>query len=250
MSMIASLLVGFLYRESLIPHPESLIPYGQSLIPYRQSLTARQEVRSGARASGCAAGDSGHAVRECALGEPDAPNVELSDWGSAIGDQGSEIQDQGSGIRDVIDRLLAVVGGQTITLSDVNAAIQFQLVDVPAGTSDPVAYTLDRLIDRTLILAEVDRFQPPEPDPIEMTTRIDEMQRRAGSAAAFDRALAVTGRTREELRRDIRDDLRIATYINQRFGATTAVAERTAAVAGWVSDLRKRGDVTVLYRGT
>ena len=173
----------------------------------------------------------------------------MRDAGSGIEDWGLAIQGQGSGIRDVIDRLLAVVGGQTITLSDVNAAIQFQLVDVPAGTPDPVVYTLDRLIDRTLILAEVDRFQPPEPDPVEMTIRIDEIQRRAGSAAAVDHALAVTGRTRQELRRYIRDDLRMATYINQRFGATTAATERATAVAGWVGDLRKRGDVTVLYHG-
>jgi hypothetical protein len=231
MTMVASLLVALLYRESLIPESESLIPHPASPI-------AHQVAPGGARESGCVVRES-----RCPVSEA------MRDARLAIGDWGLVIQDQGSGIRDVIDRLLAVVDGQTITLSDVNAAIQFQLVDVPAGTPDPVAYTLERLIDRTLILAEVDRFQPPEPDPVEMTIRIDDMQRRAGSAAAFDHALAVTGRTREELRRYIRDDLRIATYINQRFGATTAVAERTAAVAGWVGDLRKRGDVTVLYRG-
>ena len=58
---------------------------------------------------------------------------------------------------------------------------------------------LDRLIDRTLMLAEVDRFQPPEPAPVEITLRIDELEQRAGSPAAFDKALAVTGMTREQL---------------------------------------------------
>ena len=82
-----------------------------------------------------------------------------------------------------------------------------------------------------------------------MTIRIDDLERRAGSTAAFDKALSVTGTTREELRRHIRDDLRITTYLNQRFGATTATADRRAAIATWVAELRRRADVTVPYQG-
>ncbi len=147
---------------------------------------------------------------------------------------------------DVIDRIMAVVAGQPITLSDVSAARQFGLTPVPPGTPDPVAYTVERLIERTLILAEVERFQPPEPDPIEMTVRIDELERRAGSAAAFEKTLAVVGMTRDQLRRRFRDDLRITTYLNQRFGANTAEAERQAAIKTWTQELRKRAAVTVL----
>lgn len=171
------------------------------------------------------------------------------------------MRDQGSGIRDseirdsevrdseVIDRIMAVVGGQPITLSDVTAALQFYLIEAPPGTRDALAYTVDRLIERRLVLAEVERFQPPEPDPIEMTIRIDELERRAVSTAAFDKALAVTGMTRDQLRRYLRDDLRITTYLNQRFGANTDAKERQAAIKTWVSELRKRADVTVLYLG-
>jgi hypothetical protein len=154
-----------------------------------------------------------------------------------------------AGRAEIIDRIMAVVGGHTIMLSDVHAALQFHLVEPPAGTADPLAFTLDRLIERTLMLYEVDRFQPPEPDPVMMTIRIDDLERRAGSTAAFDKALSVTGTTREELRRHIRDDLRITTYLNQRFGATTATADRRAAIATWVAELRRRADVTVPYQG-
>ena len=149
---------------------------------------------------------------------------------------------------DVIDRIMAVVGTQPITLSEVAAAQEFQLIDVPAGSGDPRAYVLERLIDRTLMLTEVDRFQPPEPDPIEITIRVDRMQERAGSAAAFEQALAVTGTTREQLRRFVRDSLRTQTYVNQRFGAIPDAADRSAAVAAWIADLRRRAQVTVLYR--
>jgi hypothetical protein len=148
---------------------------------------------------------------------------------------------------EIIDRIMAVVGPQPITLTDVSTAQQFHLVEVPAGSGDPRAYVLDRLIDRSLMLTEVERFQPPEPDPIEITLRIDQMQQRAGSAAEFDRTLAVTGATRDQLRRFVRDSLRTETYVNQRFGAILDPAERAAAVAAWIGDLRRRAPITVLY---
>jgi hypothetical protein len=147
---------------------------------------------------------------------------------------------------DVIDRIVAVVAGQPILLSDVTAARQFQLVEIPAGATDPIAYTAERLIDRTVMLAEVERFQPPEPDPIEMTIRVDALERRAGSAAAFDRLLSITGMTRDDLRRYLRNDLRITTYLNQRFGANADAADREAAIRTWLAELRKRAGVTVL----
>lgn len=149
---------------------------------------------------------------------------------------------------EVIDRIMAVVAGQPVTLSDVNAALLFQLTPAPAGTRDPLAFALDRLIDRHLMLSEVDRFQPPEPAPVEINLRIQEIEQRMGAPAAFDRALAVTGTTREELRRHIRDDLRIATYLNQRFGANPDLAERATAIAAWVGELRRRAEITVQYQ--
>jgi hypothetical protein len=153
----------------------------------------------------------------------------------------------GAAQADVIDRIMAVVSGRTITLSDVTAALQLHLVETPAATKDPAAYAVERLVERTLILAEVERFQPPEPDPIEITIRVDALERAAGSAAAFAKLLAVTGMTRDQLRRHIRDDLRITTYLNQRFGGTDT-AERQASVQAWIAELRKRADVTVLRK--
>lgn len=149
---------------------------------------------------------------------------------------------------EIIDRIMAVAGAQPITLSEVVAARQFQLVEVPAGTKDATGYVLDRLIDRSLMLTEVDRFQPPEPDPTEITRRIDEMRAHVGSAESFEKGLAVTGTTLEQLRRFVRDSLRMDTYLNQRFGTLIDPAERQAAVSGWIADLRRRARITVLYR--
>ena len=146
----------------------------------------------------------------------------------------------------IIDRLAAVVAGQPITLSDVDAALEFHLVDVPADEPNRTAAALQKLIDRSLILTEVDRFQPPAPDPGEITSRVAAIRQQAGSAAAFARKLAVVGMTEDQLQRFIRDDLRTTTYLNQRFGDSPA---RAQAVAAWVSELRRRNEVTVLYHG-
>jgi hypothetical protein len=148
----------------------------------------------------------------------------------------------------VIDRIMAVVSSQPIMLSDVTAAQQFHLVEVPAGTADPTQYVLRQLIRRTLMLAEVDRLQPPTPDESEITVRVDAMEKQAGSPAAFDRALAMTGMTRDQLRHFIRDDLRIRTYLLERFGADRPAAEFTASVDAWVADLRRRTQISVLYQ--
>lgn len=149
---------------------------------------------------------------------------------------------------EVIDRIMAVVGQQPITLSDVTGALQFQLVEVPAGSADRTGEALDRLIDRSLMLTEVDRFQPPEPDASEIAARIDRMEARAGSPAAFEKSLTVTGLTRDQLRQFVRDNLRITTYLNRRFGAVLDPRERESAIAAWIAELRRRAQLTVLYR--
>ena len=143
----------------------------------------------------------------------------------------------------VIDRLAAIVAGQPITLSDVNAALEFHLVDVPQDAPNRREAAVQKLVDRALMLAEVDRFQPPEPDPAEITSRVDALRRQAGSDAAFTREMEVDGMTQDRLRRFIRDDLRISTYLNQRFGDSPT---RAQSVAAWVGDLRRRNEVTIL----
>src|SRR5688572_16286271 len=64
---------------------------------------------------------------------------------------------------EIIDRVLAVAAGNLIMLSDVNAARDLGLI-VPGEAADPSREILSRLIDRALVLAEVDRYAPPEPE--------------------------------------------------------------------------------------
>lgn len=146
---------------------------------------------------------------------------------------------------EIIDRVLAVVAGQPVTLSDVNAASMLKLVIPAANQTDPIGAVLDRLIERTLILGEVDRYQPPEPAVEEIDRRYAGLAQRVGGEAALRRVFAVTGMTSDQLRRWIRDDLRMETYFNQRFGTTDP--SRGRMIDDWIRGLRRRADVTVLY---
>jgi hypothetical protein len=185
----------------------------------------------------------------------------------------------------IIDRVLAVVGSELILLSDCTAATRFQLVE-PAAGPDPIAAALPALIERQLQLAEVNRFQPPEPKPDAIDARLQAVRSRFSDRAAFESALAQSGLTEDRLRDLVRDNLRIESYRQQRFGATVQpaeddiaryyrahaaefgkngvvpsfeqardearrrlVAERSAMlIRNWVEGLRRRAEVTILYR--
>ncbi len=118
----------------------------------------------------------------------------------------------------LIDRVLAVVDGAPITLSDVNAAVQLGLVDPAAKPGDERA-ALNALIDRRLQLIEVNRYLPPEPSAAAIDARLAETRQRFPSDEAFQAALKETGVSPTDLRAAVRDTLRIASYLDQRFGA-------------------------------
>jgi hypothetical protein len=184
---------------------------------------------------------------------------------------------------EIIDRVLAVAAGELIMLSDVTAARDLGLVTVPAG-GDPIASTLSALIDRELILVEVDRYAPPEPPADSVDREVQALRARFASPAALAAALSRSGIDENHLRETLREDLRIRAYEDQRFTVPppsdeelgryyrehpqafarqgqlvpfdTARADivrlasedrRKTLIADWVAGLRRRADVTVLY---
>ena len=154
---------------------------------------------------------------------------------------------------EVIDRVVAVVGGQIITRSDVDAAAAFGL-----------ASNLQELIDRTLMLSEVRRVAPPDPAPPAVDARVARMRANFATPEAFVRALQLGGLDDAVLRAFAADDLRLSTYLEERFSGASQPTEeevrqagesaraqltaehRQALVNAWLAELRRRIDITVL----
>ncbi|MBF8300493.1 MAG: hypothetical protein HW394_863 [Acidobacteria bacterium] len=183
--------------------------------------------------------------------------------------------------QQLLDRIVARVNGQVVTLTDVKAAVALGVVEVPAGTGDTSAdtFAIERLIERQLVLAEVARFAPPEPAAADVARETAALTARAGSRLAG--VMASTGIDEAGIRDIARDTLRIRAYLDQRFGATAQLtgeeveqyyrihpdeftrdgtlmpfsqaepfarerggAERRASiVARWMEDLRARAEV-------
>ena len=129
--------------------------------------------------------------------------------------------------QQLLERVVARVGGYAITLTDVNAALAFGVVEVPQGPTQ-VAEATQRLIDRQLALLEVARFAPPEPDIAAVGREMETMKERAG--AGIDSLMQATGLDDARLRDIARDTLRIQAYLNQRFGTTVQVSDEEVAL--------------------
>ena len=187
---------------------------------------------------------------------------------------------------EVIDRILAVVSGEVIMLSDARAATRFGLIDVPGSADDPVRAAMNALVDRHLQLLEVNRYLPPEPPASAIDEQFAAIRGRFQSDDAFRAALAECGISEAQLRARVRDNLRIVSYRAQRFAAALQpsdedllryyrsresefmkdgtplpfaqvreqVRERLAGersqalIREWLDTLRRRADVQILYQ--
>jgi hypothetical protein len=146
---------------------------------------------------------------------------------------------------EIIDRALAVVSGVVITQSDSTAATELGLTAIE-GTSDP-ADVLAKLVERQLMLTEVDRSLPPEPTADAVNQRLQSVRARFPSAAAYEAVLKRTGIDERRLRQMLRDDLRIEAYLDQRFSVPPLTADRRATlIKEWVTGLRRRSDILYL----
>jgi len=184
---------------------------------------------------------------------------------------------------EIIDRVLAVAAGELIMLSDVTAARDLGL-SAPGSGPDPIGAVLSSLIDRELVLAEVDRYAPPEPGRAAIDRELEAVRNRFPTPAAFAAALARSGIDEPRLRETLRQNLRIQEYESQRFTVAPPADEdvaryyrehaaaftrdgaalsldaaradvvralseerRARLVAEWIAGLRRRADIVDLY---
>lgn len=183
----------------------------------------------------------------------------------------------------LLDRVVARVGSVAITETDVRAAAALGLINLPPG-ADVIADGTRAMIDRQLILQEVNRVAPPAAADAAVDEAVAAMKARVG--AQYQSLTLSTGLDDQRLRELARESLRIQAYLQQRFGTTaqaslqeardyydkhpqeftrngtllpfaqveasarTAASEerRRAGIAQWMLDLRARGDVAEVKR--
>jgi len=185
-------------------------------------------------------------------------------------------------LAEIIDRVVAVVSGQVLMLSDLQAARALGLVG--SAAPEPTVTELRELIDRTLILNELRRAPPPDPPAADIDAELATMRQRFESSAALARTLAAVGLDEAQLSGFAADELRVRRYIQERFASSAQPTEaevtqylrdhpeiaasatspiqaadlararlagqrQQSLVAAWKAELRRRANITELYKG-
>jgi hypothetical protein len=138
-----------------------------------------------------------------------------------------------------LDRVVARVGTESIFETDIKAALGLGIVE-PLGTLDPEAAALEELIDRQLMLTEILRGVPPEPDAAAVDEEVQRMRNFA--AGTLKTVMTTNGIDDVFLRRAARDTLRIQLYLDMRFPElTVSDAEAQQYYNGNPSAFRRNG---------
>jgi hypothetical protein len=125
--------------------------------------------------------------------------------------------------QQLLDRVLARIGTEAITQTDVEALVEFGLIEARSPTM-PAA--VQQAIDRQLILKEVARFPTAGPSADDVEQQLAVMKARVGDR--LGQMLQITGLDEDRLRGLARDTLRIRMYLQQRFGMANQVGEDEA----------------------
>ena len=186
---------------------------------------------------------------------------------------------------EVIDRILAVVNRELITLSDVAAAIRLGLVSVPQQGPIPHGRSSMRSSTVSWSSARPTAINRRNQRESQIQARMEAVRSRFSTPAAFAQALANSGLSEDQLMLRLREDLRIEAYLNQRFGvprppsdqelidyyrahtadfstaagvrpfaevreqirARLAALQRASLVADWLTSLKRRTEIADLY---
>lgn len=150
---------------------------------------------------------------------------------------------------ETLDRILAIAAGHVIMQSDVRAFVDLQLAAAATDDEDRNArdeQVLTYLIERRLVLDEVDRYVVADPPAADVERRLAAVAARFRSEEELAAVLARVGYTTDDLRQVLRDDARRDAYVASRFGPGGAPAgdeQRAALVAEWAAGLVARGPV-------
>jgi len=186
---------------------------------------------------------------------------------------------------ELLDRVIAVVSGSVITLSDTRAAMAFGLVDT-RDARDPIEAAMQWLVDRRLVLDEALRYDAGEIDAVVVDRALVAIRQRFPSDVSYREELVRLGLDDARVRGLVSDTLAMQQYVERRFDTMLPATDdelreyfgrhperfvrenrplafeeasdqvrgmlqqerRQQAVTVWLDRLRRRADVNEIYR--
>jgi parvulin-like peptidyl-prolyl isomerase len=156
---------------------------------------------------------------------------------------------------EIIDRIVAVVNRQVITLGDVDREVRTQNLEI-VGTPQEQTSTqsqreratkeqaMQRLIDQVLIGQQIEEFPGTKVPERAIDAQLAHLEQKAGSAEAWLLQLKDSGIALEEVRRKIRWQLQVFRFIDYRFRQFIVIDQKEIEsyyTTPFSTDLQKRG---------
>ena len=131
---------------------------------------------------------------------------------------------------ELIDRIVATVNNQVITLSDLRQAVRFN-EEMGGGSRDRKdleAETLEGLINKRLLLREAWRLSLAEVTEQDVNDEVGKVRTRLGSDKAFRDFLQRTEMTPEQLGRMLGERLLVERFVKKKIGLFVRVGRDEA----------------------
>lgn len=133
----------------------------------------------------------------------------------------------------LVERIVAVVDRQTITLSDVKRAGAVEIAKRAGAAATRQKWPEDfledmrkHLVQQTLLLDEAQRYSQVAPPDSDVEKALADLKRRFGDEKAFATFLAQCAMTIEDVRDHLRRDIRVDRFLELRIRSRLEVREQ------------------------
>jgi hypothetical protein len=123
---------------------------------------------------------------------------------------------------EILDRIVARIEGDIITLSEVRELGAFQQL---SGRESPRGddALLGELIEQWMVANDATAARYPLPAPAEVDRQVAALEPRAGTREEFESRLAAVGLTRKALRRQVEREIYFGRYLDYKFRPTVQI---------------------------
>jgi hypothetical protein len=123
---------------------------------------------------------------------------------------------------EVVDRVVARIEGDIITLSELRELGAFQQLAGRAAATDQSAL-LRQLVEQWIVANDAAAARYPLPSAADVDREIDALQKRTGAPEAFHGRLAELGLTGKALRRLVEREIYLERYLDYKFRPTVQI---------------------------